>query len=79
MSKGLKKSVLLSFLVVGFYMVLFAQARLQMVDADHAAFSYFGRTDQSDPKAVRLDWSPLMANVLKWSYSDTEIRFSPEY
>jgi len=56
MNKSLKKSVLLSMLVVGFYMVIFAQPRVQMFDADHAAFSYFGRTDRSDPKAVKFDW-----------------------
>lgn len=52
----LKKNALLSFLMIGYYLVIFAQPRVQMLDADHAAFSYFGRTDQSNPKAVRFDW-----------------------
>jgi len=33
-----------------------AQPRVQMIDADNSAFSYFGRTDRSDPKVVRFDW-----------------------
>jgi len=33
-----------------------AQPRVQLIDADNSAFSYFGRTDQSDPKVVRFDW-----------------------
>jgi len=52
----LKKSVLLSVLLMGIYMITIAQPHVQMVDADHTAFSYFGRTDQSDPKVVMFDW-----------------------
>jgi len=52
----LKKSVFLIFLWSVFLMTVVAQPRMQMFDADHAAFSYFGRTDQSDPKVVRFDW-----------------------
>ena len=52
----LKKSLLLGLLLAGFYMVVVAQTRVKMFDADHAAFSYYGRTDRSDPKTVRFDW-----------------------
>jgi len=48
--------VLLSVLLMGIYMITIAQPHVQMVDADHTAFSYFGRTDQSDPKVVMFDW-----------------------
>jgi len=52
----LKKSVLLIFLWSVITVTGFAQPHLQMFDADNSAFSYFGRTDRSDPKAVRFDW-----------------------
>jgi len=52
----LKKSVLLIFLWSVILTTGVAQPRAQLVDADNPAFSYFGRTDQSDPKVVRFDW-----------------------
>lgn len=52
----LKKSVFLIFLWSFFLMTGVAQPRVQMIDADNSVFSYFGRTDRSDPKAVRFDW-----------------------
>jgi len=52
----LKKSVLLIFLWSVILMTGVAQPRVQLIDADNSAFSYFGRTDQSDPKVVRFDW-----------------------
>lgn len=52
----LKKSA--SLILAGMFLLLVgaAQPRVQLIDADHPAFSYFGRTDRSDPKAVRFDW-----------------------
>ena len=52
----LKKSVFLIFLLNVFLMTVEAQPHVQLYDADNSAFSYFGRTDRSDPKAVRFDW-----------------------
>ena len=52
----LKKSVILIFLWSFLLMTGVAQPCVQMIDADNSAFSYFGRTDRSDPKAVRFDW-----------------------
>jgi hypothetical protein len=52
----LKKGVLLIFLWSIIIVTGQAQARMQMFDADNSAFSYFGRTDRSDPKVVRFDW-----------------------
>lgn len=52
----LKRSA--SLILAGIFLILVgaAQPRVQLIDADHSAFSYFGRTDRSDPKAVRFDW-----------------------
>ena len=52
----LKKSTLLILSFMFFLLAGVAQPRLQLIDADHSAFSYFGRTDQSDPKMVKFDW-----------------------
>jgi len=52
----LKKGILLIFLWGIILMTGVAQPRVQLIDADNSAFSYFGRTDQSDPKVVRFDW-----------------------
>ncbi len=52
----LKKSAFLILLWSFFLMTGVAQPRVQMIDADNSAFSYFGRTDRSDPKTVRFDW-----------------------
>jgi len=52
----LKKIVFLILCWSVFLMTGVAQQRLQLFDADHSAFSYFGRTDRSDPKAVHFDW-----------------------
>jgi len=52
----LKKSVFLIFLLSFFLMTGVAQPRVQIIEADNPAFSYFGRTDRSDPKVVRFDW-----------------------
>ena len=52
----LKKRVFLIFLLSVFLMTVEAQPHMQLYDADNSAFSYFGRTDRSDPKAVRFDW-----------------------
>ncbi len=52
----LKKSVFLILLWSVVLMTGVAQSRVQSIDAGNSAFSYFGRTDRSDPKAVRFDW-----------------------
>jgi len=45
-------------ILAGMFLLLSAKAQQQikLIDADNPAFSYFGRTDRSDPKAVRFDW-----------------------
>ena len=56
MNKILKKSILLfSFLQI-LWLAGIAQPHAQQFDADNSAFSYFGRTDQSNSKVVRFDW-----------------------
>jgi lysophospholipase L1-like esterase len=52
----LKKSALLIFLWCVIILTSIAQPHLQIFNADNSAFSYFGRTDRSDPNVVRFDW-----------------------
>lgn len=52
----LKKSALFLLSWVCFLSAGISQPNLQLVDADNSAFSYFGRSDRSDPKMARFDW-----------------------
>lgn len=56
MNKFLKKSILLVAFLQVILAVGVAQPHVEQFDADNSAFSYFGRTDQSNPKTVRFDW-----------------------
>ncbi len=50
------KNELLTLAAMFLFLATIAQPNVQSIDADNTAFSYFGRTDRSDPKSVRFDW-----------------------